>query len=205
MTTVAYPTLTRDAPSEYSFGQRSNALVHTSPLSGSVQTVELPGARWLLSVQYANLIDPDAGLMEAFLAKLRGQANRFSAYDLRRPEPKGTLRGTLVTSGTTAAGATSVIVTGGSAGQTVLAGDKFAIGGELKMAVAPATANGAGQVTLAVEPPFRGTHSAGATVAWSRPTALFMLTTPDWRVQAVAGGGPRRPGHFAFDAIEVFA
>lgn len=203
MTTFAFPSLSVVEPNAMTWGQRANTLVHVSPLSGQVQTVELPGARWLLSVNFAALQAADRALMEAFLARLRGQANRFTAHDFSKPVPRGTYRGTLTTSGSIAAGATAVTITGGGAAQTLLAGDKLSIGGELKIWTQNATANGSGVITGSVEPPFRAAISSGAAVAWDRPTALFMLAEPEWRIEP-------RPGRIgmiatAFDAIEVFA
>lgn len=203
MTTYAFPALSTVAPQAMTWGQRSNTLVHVSPLSGQVQTVELPGARWLLSVNYAVLQAADRALMEAFLARLRGQANRFTAYDFSRPTPRGTYRGTLTITGGIAAGATAVTITGGGAGQTLLAGDKLSIGGELKIWTQDATADGTGVITGNVEPPFRGAIASGASVVWDRPTALFMLAEPEWRIEPIAGRIGM--GSVSFDAVEVFA
>lgn len=201
MTTIALPTLSRAAPARMSWGQRSNALVHVSPLSGQVQTVELPGARWLLSLEWPPLQEADAGIWESFLASLRGQANRFTAYDFLRRQPRGTYRGTLTVSGAIAQGATAVTIAGGGAAQTLLRGDKLSIGGELKMWVQDATANGSGVITGSVEPPFRAAVSNGASVVWDRPTALFMAVEPEWRGERMRG----RLSAYALDAIEVFA
>lgn len=201
MTTIALPTLSRTAPAQMSWGQRSNALVHVSPLSGQVQTVELPGARWLLSIEWPPLQRGDADIWEAFMARLRGQANRFTAWDFLRPVPRGTYRGTLTVSGAVAQGATGVTIAGGGASQTLLAGDKLSIGGELKMIVQDATANGSGVISCTVEPPFRAAVSNGASVQWNKPAALFMAVEPEWR-------GVRQRGHlttYSLDAIEVFA
>lgn len=203
MTTFAFPTLTRRHPQEWTFGQTNNALVHTSPLSKQVQTVELPGARWACSMRYRNLTDVDRALLDAFLAQLRGHANRFTLYDFSKSVPSGTMRGSLTTSGSTAAGATSCVITGGGgqASTTLLAGDKLNIGGELKMVVANATANGSGVITVTVEPPFRGTIGNGVGVVWERPTALFISVSPDWQAEL----GQALLANFAFDGVEVYA
>jgi hypothetical protein len=203
MTTYAFPTLSRSKPNEFSFGQRSNTVVHTSPLSGQVQTVELPGARWFFSARYRAVQEADRALLDAWFAQLRGQANRFTAWDFSKPYPRGTMRGTPVTSGSTAAGATSVTInaTAGQASTTVLAGDKLSFGGELKIITATATLNGSGVATLSVEPPFRGTIGNGASVVWDRPTALFLPTASEWSAQFAPGN----LADFAIDAVEVFA
>jgi hypothetical protein len=203
MTTYAFPTLSRRAPSEFSFGQRSNTVVHTSPLNGQVQTLELPGARWFMSLTLRNLQEPDRGLIEAWLAKLRGQANRFTAHDFSKPTPLGTMRGAPVTNGSTTAGATSFSLSAGvgQAGTTLLAGDKLNVGGELKMVVNAVTLNGSGIGTVDVEPPFRSTIGGGASVVWDKPAATFILTESEWRADV----GQLTLPTYALDAVEVFA
>lgn len=205
MTTYAFPTLSRNAPSEMSWGMHSPSLVHTSPLSGQIQTIELPGARWVLSFSFRNLVAADRALLEAFLAKMRGQANRFTVHDLSKPEPLGTFRGSPTTQGTTLQGATSVTFTGGAgqAATTILTGDKFSFGGELKIATANATANGSGVITVNFEPPLRASVGASSAVTLVNPTALFMLSEPSWELRPRAG----RIGmaDFDFEAVEVFA
>lgn len=205
MTTIAFPALTNEvAPGSMTWGQRSNSRVHLSPLSGSVQTVELPGARWALSARFPVLRGTDLGLMQAFMAQLRGQANRFTVHDWSAPQPRGTMRGTLTTSGTTAQGATSITITGGAgqAGTTWLAGDKFAVGGEVKIVAANATANGSGVVTVTFEPPLRAAVSSGAAVTWDRPAATFMLAQTSWQVEY--DNARPRIGSLSFDAVEVW-
>ena len=202
MTTITFPTLSRVKPNAWSFGQRSSTMIHTSPLSGQVQTVELPGARWTCSMRFNNLQDADRGLLEAFLVKLRGQANRFTLYDFSKPVPTGTMRGTLVTSGSTAAGAVTCSISGGAgqASTTLKAGDKLSINSELKMIVANATANGSGVISVTFEPPLRAAASNGAAVVWDRPTALFIPASPEW----VADITRVSLADFALDGVEVF-
>jgi hypothetical protein len=137
------------------------------------------------------------------MAKLRGRANRFTCHDLINPTPRGTMRGSPVTVGTTAAGAVSVTINagGGQASTTVLAGDKLSIGGELKINTTDVTLNGSGQGTLTVEPPFRVQVTAGASVVWDKPTAQFMLVEDSWRLNYSAP----RFADLSLDAIEVFS
>jgi hypothetical protein len=204
MTTFAFPTLSRSKPSEWRFGLRSNTLVHVSPLSGQMQTVELPGARWFFAARWLNLLDADRAVFEVFLMKLRGQANRFTVHDFSRPVPLGTMRGSPVTSGSIAAGAVSFNINagGGQAGTTLLAGDKLNVGGELKMVVDPlVTLNGSGIGAVGIEPPFRSAIGGGAAVAWDRPTAVFVATEPEWSAEINAPS----LALFGLDAMESFA
>ena len=203
MTTYAFPTFTRQTPfTEYSFGQEPVTFVHSSPLSGQVQTVEMPGTRWAISLRLAGLTIAETALLSAWFAQLRGRANRFTCHDLMRVAPRGTMRGTLTTSGSIAAGAVSCNVSGGDpqAGTTLLKGDKLNIGGELKINTVDATANASGLIAITVEPPFRAAIGSGAGVVWDKPTATFMCVEPGWRSVYT----PPRFGEFALDGIEAF-
>lgn len=199
MTDFTYPTLSQN-PNGWQFGQRSNCRVHTSGLSGNVQTLELPGARWTVGMNYTNVKAADAALLDAVLAQLRGQSNRLVLYDLVSPVPLGTMQGTMTVSGAIAQGATTCSVTAGAgqAGKTLLRGDKLNIGGELKMIVADATANGSGVIALTIEPPFRGAISNGASVVWQNPTTTFMNAAPDWRRSTTLG----QWSTYALDLVE---
>lgn len=205
MTTFAFPSLAHVVgPASMRWSYRANNRVQVSPLSGSVQTIELPGMRWVLSCRFPHLYEADHGAMEGFLARLRGQAHRFTCFDFSAPVPRGTMRGTLTTVGSTAAGATTITITGGGgqAGATWLVGDKFAVAGELKIVVLAATANGSGQVTLTFEPPMRATVATGAAVTWDRPLATFMLAGPE--AGKDADGSKPGAAQIDFDAVEVW-
>jgi hypothetical protein len=203
MTTYAFPTFTRAIPfTEWQFGQVPNVRSFTSPLSGTTQVADLPGARWAFSLRLDGLTREERGIMEAFMAKLRGGGNRFTCHDLINPRPRGDMRGTITTSGTTAAGATIFSLTGGTPGTFLHAGDKLAVGGELKVMLQTVGTDPSGNcVGIPVEPPFRAQISAGASVVWDKPTAQFMPVEPSWRIEYRAP----RFGGLAFDAIEVFS
>jgi len=205
VTTYAFPTAASGFlpyPSGYQFGQRSNTMLHTSPLSGNIQTIELPGARWCVSIVYTNLIEPNIGILEAFLAQLRGQANRVTLFDIVKPMPTGTMQGTMTVNGSITAGATTCTVTAaGQTAKTLLRGDKLNIGGELKVIVADATSDGSGNIALTVEPPFRGTIVNGASVVWNQPTALFLPQAPEWKRTGAQGNW----SSYTFDFVETFA
>lgn len=196
MTTYAWPDDLRAATVQWR--QRSNTQVATSPLTGSVQTQELPGARWLMTVQAAAAVEVHA--LETLLVKLRGQANRVSVYPLHRPTPRGTWGGTPLVQGTAQVGA-SLITDGWTAGSTLLAGDFFAVNGELKQVVADATANGSGVMTIVFEPPLRASPADNAPLTLIRPTCTMMLASPEWAIGI--GAGTIIEG--AIDLVEVWS
>lgn len=184
--TIAWPTLTRSAPAEMEWALVANTQTFTSPLSNAVQTVELPGARWRVSFTLRNLDEADTAALQAFLAQLRGRAGRFTLHNFARAEPRGTARGTPLVKGAGQTG-TSLLIDGMTVGATLLAGDFFAVNGELKMAVANATANGSGEMTVTFEPPLRASPADNAAVTLSSPTATFMLNSDDTAVSIRAG------------------
>ena len=200
MTTYAFPTFSgRPAPSTLEWRLVANTQIAQSPLSGSMQTVELPGARWAWSASWANLQPSESAAMEAFLVKLRGQANRFTVPYWPRMTPRGTLSGTTLVFGAGQTGA-ALSIDGAGVGTTLLAGDVIGVNGELHMVATDATANGSGQMSLTLCFPLRASPADNAPVTYVSPTATFVLTRADrgWTVEA------GRIASFSIDAVEVF-
>ncbi len=200
MTTLTWPTLTRSAPRVLDWSLVPNTQSFGSPLSGAVQTVEMPGARWKASFMMENLTEADAALLQAFLVTLRGRAGRFYLFNFARSAPRGTASGTPLVKGAAQTGNT-LIIDGCAVGATLLAGDYFAVNGELKMVVANATANGAGEMTLTFEPPLRASPADNAAVTLDKPTATFMLANDElkWNTQ------PGKFSSFPIDCIEAWS
>ena len=94
-------------------GQRRFDLLMQSDSNGSQQARLLGPPRWTLRlVQPEWLTLTEAGAWAALLMQMRGRVNVLAAWDVARPAPRGTARGSMVTSGTTAAGATFVAIAG---------------------------------------------------------------------------------------------
>ena len=171
--------------------------------SGKVSTLSLPGARWRATMQF-----PDTGLselvtrrqIEAFLASLRGGADRLLLHNLLTPQPLGTMSGSVTLAASVSAGATTANITGGApaAGKTLLRGDRVAFGGQRVMLTADATANGSGAATITFQPAHRAGASSGSAVTLVRPTTKYVLTQP---VVQMPARGSVLPG-FAVDLIE---
>lgn len=87
MATLNFPSIT---PSAISFGIRYNTQINTSPLSGSIQTIEIPGARWVAEVSFDDMEPAEGRVMAAFLAQLRGVSGRFLLKDFSHTQPRGT-------------------------------------------------------------------------------------------------------------------
>lgn len=204
MTTYAFPTLSR-VPNTCDWGQESNTQVFTSPLTKAVQTIERVGARWSVTLQYNSLAEADCALIQSFLAKLRGQANRFTMWNFARPVPRGTAGGSPTVnnesgSPTTLQTGNTLITKAWTAGATLKEGDFFGVNGELKMVTAAVTADGSGNMTITFEPPLRSSPAHGAALTVTRPTTTFMLTEPRYGGQTVPG----KFTNFTLQAIEQF-
>lgn len=188
-------------PSVFEIGLRSHVAVTSSTYTGQVQTQELPGSRWLVRVILPQNVGPDTQAeIEAFFAKVRGQANRIQMWHLKRPVPRGTLRGT-PTLGSAAAQGGKTLVIAGSGGSTLLAGDMLGItvasGVQVVQVV---SASGTGTITAEVSPPLKAAANAGSAVYWSQPMINFIVTNPEVMVPYGAGGV--NPG-VAIDLTEV--
>ena len=206
MSAVDFPDL---VPAEIEFGLRHNVQVSTSDLSGYVQTVELPGARWVMTVTMPTLERANSQKFEAFIAKLRGGAVRASLPVFRRSAPLGSWAGapaveneigspSLVQNGNT------LEVKNATAYATFNAGDYFNLGagGQLLMVTEDAVADSGGRVQLAVAPSIRSAPATGVLLVSANPKIpLAMLTEPEqrWRVM------PADLYEHALQFVEVFA
>jgi len=134
---------------------------------------------WRVGLEFSPDLEANSGYLRALLMRLRGGANQLELHNWQRPAPVGTMRGTPTLASNVAAGATTIEVTGGSgqAGKTMEAGDLLGLGAgttqQLVMVAVKATANDSGVISLAVQPPLRNSFSAGQSVVWDKPTALF--------------------------------
>lgn len=155
--------------------QQRNDVEHRSMFGAQAQ--EASGPMWS-SVIAASRKRPE--LWQALMMQLRGKTNQLALWNMGRPQPLGTMRGTM-TLGTTAQGATSLVITAaGQAAKTLLAGDYLGVGSALTqqvvMVCADATSNASGVITVTTEPALRNAFASGAGVTWYRPCALFRRT-----------------------------
>jgi len=160
-------------PSRAEWQLVSNTQVTKSTFDGSVQTSELPGAKWHVALSFPKQTPAEGRRLVAFLASLRGESGRFFLHDHTLPTPRGTLAGTPVVYGVAQFG--TIIITTGWTG-TLLAGDMIGLGGELKQISADVTGNGAAATTITFEPPLRHAPGNGSAVVINKPTAVFKLT-----------------------------
>lgn len=161
-------------PSSSEWRLIANTAAFVSPLTGTVRTLARGGDRWACTLVCANLNGERRAVLQAFLARLRGQAHRVVLPDhayLRR----GTQSADVLVMGASQTGV-SLIVDAGTSAATLLAGDMVAVAGSgLHMVVADATFNGSGQATLSISPPLRASPADNATVSVASPTGKFIL------------------------------
>jgi len=173
MTTVALPA--GFMPRSCTLTLRANQRVYASPFGGSEQVIDLLNDRWMLSCELPPSRMASGAAIEAFIGAMRGQVNVCALYHFARPAPRGTARGTITTNGTTAQGASSVVLAGISpTGGTLLAGDMLGIGSQLFMVAADVTASG-GAATVTITGRVRTAITTGTSVVWDKPTLLFRL------------------------------
>ena len=187
-------------------GQKRFDLSFDNSDTGASSTRLLGPPRWTLAFNSNDNMDvAEASAWVALMLQLRGRVNHLAAWDVQRPAPRGTMRGTLTLAAAAAAGATSIQVTGGAgqANKTLLAADWLQIGtgvgtSQLVAVVSDAIANASGVITLTVEPPLRTAMASGTAETWDKPVAYYQSTTPDtsWTSERA------NQGTFSFDGIE---
>lgn len=182
MTILTFPTIRR--PSRASYRLRGNTQTHRSPLDGTEQTLEMPGAVWELTVSWESLDTTDTRVLAAFLADLRGASGRFYYSPAAWSPRRATGGGTPVVNGAGQSGAALITDGWTPSGQVALAGDWLSFDDSLgrrrlHMVTATAVANGSGQATLAITPPIRRAPADNAPVEVVAPSGVFRLPTDD--------------------------
>jgi hypothetical protein len=163
-------------PARFAIGLRSPSLVYTSALTGAVQTASVPGARWMVEMEWPPMRTLNSAALEAVLMRLRGRQNRLVLWHLARAALTGVGGGTPVVNGANQTGST-INISGLpiNTANWALPGDMLGIGGELKMVTAAVSSNGAGQAAVSFEPPLRVAPSNGSAIVTAAPTAKFIL------------------------------
>lgn len=204
MATYDWPTDERLIPARADLQSFVNTRNNVSAENGVSQAVTRPGSRWGWSVTLPAMANAAHATAEAMIHRLSAYEHRLRVYDWKRPRPRGTcnLNGVTLQS-TVAQFDTNATLTGCGAGGTLLAGDWLAFAnGQLVMNMADTTANGSGVMTIEFRWAARAQVNAGTTVTLDKPTALYVLATPNLSIPR--GPGRAQPG-FGFDLVEVFS
>lgn len=172
--------LTRAAPLRSSFGFQS--LVTGAPV-------------WSVEMSGVSETRAEARQIQTFLESLDGYQNQLELWNLEVPQPVGTMRGIMTLSAAAAQGANTISISAGSgqAGKTLLRGDMVGIGSLLTQQVlriqADAMADETGKIVVQIAAPLRNAFSAGASISWDRPKALFRQQTQNQGVTFTPEGG----------------
>lgn len=176
MTTLAWPAVSVQ-PTRMEWWLQAITQEHVSPLTGALQTQELPGAYWRVRVEYHNLLEADCRLIWAWLGKMRGRAGRVYLPNLGRPTPKGVGGGSPAVSGASQTGA-SLQVSGGplSTSGWLVPGDFIGVNGQMYLVTADVATDGSGVAAIPIAPPLRESPPDLGAVTLSSPTITALLS-----------------------------
>lgn len=196
-------------PSSVDWRLVSNTQSFESPLDGSVQTIELPGAKWAASLTWDTLAADQWRTLQAWIAQLRGAAGRFYYGPPHAAARRATgAIGVPLVNGAGQSGATLNVDGFGLGQQVFLPGDFIAydtaLGRQLHIVVATATSNGSGQAALAIEPPIRVSPADNAAVIHVAPTCVMRLVDDEAGGLSVRPGANGGIGAVSLDIVEAF-
>ena len=199
------PTLTMPAAPGFRasrFGLIANTQTFRSPLDGTVQTLELTGARWQAKYDLPPMTRAQAAAWIAFLTDLLGSAGRLYGFDPDARTPRGSALGSPQVAGAGQSGK-SLFVDGWSELETglLLPGDYLEVNGELKMVTAQADSDSAGEALIAFTPPLRASPADDAVVTLDNPKATMMLADD---TQAIWDADRASIYGISFAAVEAF-
>jgi hypothetical protein len=148
-----------------------------------VQAMNTAAPLWKVAVNFDTLDQSEAGAYQAMLMQLNGARNTLELWNLGRPVPLGTMRGSPTLSATASPGATTLAITNvGQASTTLKAGDYLGIGTaytqQVVMVLTDVTLDGSGAASVSISPAVRFTQASGSAVVWSQPKALFRQQSP---------------------------
>jgi len=178
-------------------GQRRHDLDFSNPESGNGSVRPLGPPQWTYSFTSDDQMDLlQASEWEALQMQMRGRINRLEAWDVGKPAPLGTMRGTMTLNGAHAAGAVTLnISAAGQGSKTLLQGDWLRVASglgtsQLVKVLGAATADVSGNIAVTVEPPLRLAFTSGTAVSWDKPTAFYQLESADasWKYERAIQG-----------------
>ena len=149
---------TSPVASDAQIGSEQNTIVSVTT-SGRVQTRQIDGQKFTITLDYAPMTRANFAPIKAFLMKQRSRLNTFTIIPPVVSNAQGVATGTISVDGAISAGATTCTIDGMTTSTTGIlkAGDYFRFTGQEKvyMAVEDLDADGTGSGTLTFEPPLR--------------------------------------------------
>ena len=149
---------TSPVASDAQIGSEQNTIVSVTT-SGRVQTRQIDGQKFTITLDYAPMTRTNFAPIKAFLMKQRSRLNTFTVIPPVVSNAQGVATGTISVDGAISSGATTCTIDGMTTSTTGIlkAGDYFRFTGQDKvyMAVEDLDADGTGSGTLTFEPPLR--------------------------------------------------
>ena len=160
---------TSPVASDAQIGSEQNTIVSVTT-SGRVQTRQIDGQKFTITLDYAPMTRSNFAPIKAFLMKQRSRLNTFTIIPPVVSNAQGVATGTISVDGAISSGATTCTIDGMTTSTTGIlkAGDYFRFSGQDKvyMAVEDLDADGTGSGTLTFEPPLRSDVSDNATLVY---------------------------------------
>lgn len=204
---MAYPSFPLSLPATPAFRQsrfslERRAAVNTSPFTGQQQAHEYSYALWKATLTLPPMKRATAAAWTVFFTQCHGRRGTFLLGDPDATTPRGGISGSpTLGSAFTVGGYDLTIATALSSGANAFkAGDYISIDNYLYMIVADCAADGSGNVSAAVEPAAKTTHSSGSPVVYSSAKGIFRMDSNDlgWDTDFVSKYG------FTFSCTEAF-
>jgi hypothetical protein len=149
---------TSPVASDAQIGSEQNTIVSVTT-SGRVQTRQIDGQKFTITLDYAPMTRANFAPIKAFLMKQRSRLNTFTIIPPVVSNAQGVASTVISTDGAISSGATTCTIDGMTISTTGIlkAGDYFRFSGQNKvyMAVEDLDADGTGSGTLTFEPPLR--------------------------------------------------
>jgi len=149
---------TSPVASDAQIGSEQNTIVSVTT-SGRVQTRQIDGQKFTITLDYAPMTRANFAPIKAFLMKQRSRLNTFTVIPPVVSNAQGVASTVISTNASISAGATTCTIDGmtTSTNGILKAGDYFRFTGQDKvyMAVEDLDADGSGEGTLTFEPPLR--------------------------------------------------
>jgi len=184
MATYNFPDIT---PTTQTFELVTNTSQFQSPITGAVQTLSRKGSHWKTRMTFRNLSGSDRAELQAFIAKMDGQAHRMRLEDYGRVRNgAATSPQSVLVDGAGQTGS-SIDLDGASANVTNFfkAGDYMSFNNELHMVTADASSDGTGSLTVSIAPPIRKPTDNNDAVQIFSPVGVFMMiNNPRWNTES---------------------
>jgi hypothetical protein len=191
MSVITFPSYLYAA--QVDWGQLRNDMESRSLFGAQAVEVSVPlwTAKLTAPLTSEDTNDATSGAWKTLLLSLRGRVNQLALWDIGRPVPHGTMRGTMTLNAAAAQGdvALSIVATGENS-KSLLAGDMIGLGSgvtqQVVMVMADATSDGSGIIAVTWNQPKVLFRRADSIVGWSYKDAFqlegFTINLlEDWR------------------------